>query len=396
MALVTVGNTFVGSLAYDAQNPQYDCEQPGPYDGIEITHCFSKGSFEKKITVYYYNHYPCHPNFIKNNGEYTENIVPFVQYNYENLDVNPRYLIVKGKPSGWYSMEITLSRDIKPGEYIKIGFHSKRYYSRYENRNGKTDFFTAFYPYGTAGVSDPLEAVRNGKFFQHKGRPMYSSLTRDYSFYFTYYDSPLPRNYRTDVTSKYFIVSKNNRISTFLRPYVSIVSARSKKQNRRNIKRSSTSCCNLCENIQAALLIIRSIFYKKNITSSMVKESVFKRNSVSSFNFFDSVKSLLTIICSVASFCNVTVIPGRIISYFRLQVQKLKNKSVVIHEGKFYRDSFSVSNTVSKVISSRALKRVSYSIASFWDFLRGKIRETPNVISLFCPVDLEVEIDCKI
>ena len=40
--------------------------------------------------------------------------------------------------------------------------------------------------------------------------------------------------------------------------------------------------------------------------------------------------------------------------------------------------------------------RVVQTALSFWDWIRGKIRDTNNVVTLFCPIDLEVELECRI
>ena len=40
--------------------------------------------------------------------------------------------------------------------------------------------------------------------------------------------------------------------------------------------------------------------------------------------------------------------------------------------------------------------RTIQTVLSLWDWIRGKIREANNVVSLFCPVDLEVELECKL
>ena len=40
--------------------------------------------------------------------------------------------------------------------------------------------------------------------------------------------------------------------------------------------------------------------------------------------------------------------------------------------------------------------RTVQTVLSLWDWIRGKIREANNVVTLFCPVDLEVELECKL
>lgn len=40
--------------------------------------------------------------------------------------------------------------------------------------------------------------------------------------------------------------------------------------------------------------------------------------------------------------------------------------------------------------------RVVQAALSLWDWIRGKIRDTNNVVTLFCPIDLEIELECRI
>ena len=46
--------------------------------------------------------------------------------------------------------------------------------------------------------------------------------------------------------------------------------------------------------------------------------------------------------------------------------------------------------------ASRLFFRAVESVMSFWDWLRGKIREANNVVTLFCPIATEIELECRI
>ena len=46
--------------------------------------------------------------------------------------------------------------------------------------------------------------------------------------------------------------------------------------------------------------------------------------------------------------------------------------------------------------ASRLFFRAVETVAGFWDWLRGKIREANNVITLFCPIHTEITLRCKI
>lgn len=49
-----------------------------------------------------------------------------------------------------------------------------------------------------------------------------------------------------------------------------------------------------------------------------------------------------------------------------------------------------------KAFASRLFFRTVQSIVSFWDWLRGKIREANNVVTFFCPINLEINFECRI
>lgn len=46
--------------------------------------------------------------------------------------------------------------------------------------------------------------------------------------------------------------------------------------------------------------------------------------------------------------------------------------------------------------ASRLFFRTVETVLSLWDWLRGKIRETNNIVSFYCPIDLEIEIEARI
>lgn len=45
---------------------------------------------------------------------------------------------------------------------------------------------------------------------------------------------------------------------------------------------------------------------------------------------------------------------------------------------------------------SRLLVRAVQTVSGLWDWIRVKIREANNVVTLFCPIDLEIEMECRI
>ena len=68
----------------------------------------------------------------------------------------------------------------------------------------------------------------------------------------------------------------------------------------------------------------------------------------------------------------------------------------VIRKQILFRSAESESDFTARPFASRLFFRTVESIAGFWDWLRGKIREANNVVTFFCPIDLEIEMECRI
>lgn len=68
----------------------------------------------------------------------------------------------------------------------------------------------------------------------------------------------------------------------------------------------------------------------------------------------------------------------------------------VIRSGESFRGAIDDVEVSALPFASRLFFRTVQTVVGFWDWLRGKIREANNVVTLFCPVDLEVELKCKL
>ena len=61
-----------------------------------------------------------------------------------------------------------------------------------------------------------------------------------------------------------------------------------------------------------------------------------------------------------------------------------------------FRSMMSESDFTARPFASRLFFRTVQTVMGFWDWLRGKIREANNVVTFFCPIDLEINFECKI
>ena len=48
------------------------------------------------------------------------------------------------------------------------------------------------------------------------------------------------------------------------------------------------------------------------------------------------------------------------------------------------------------LMNCRLFFRTVQTVMTFWDWQRGKIREANNVVTFFCPIHLEIEMECRI
>ena len=86
----------------------------------------------------------------------------------------------------------------------------------------------------------------------------------------------------------------------------------------------------------------------------------------------------------------------RRIDYTRLLEPDPNIESFVERKQQLFRNAESQSLFEALPFASRLFFRTVQTVLSFWDWVRGKIREANNVVTLFCPVYLEIELECKI
>lgn len=68
----------------------------------------------------------------------------------------------------------------------------------------------------------------------------------------------------------------------------------------------------------------------------------------------------------------------------------------VLRKQVLFRSAESESDFTARPFASRLFFRTVQTVMGFWDWLRGKIRDANNVVTFFCPIDLEINFECKI
>lgn len=86
----------------------------------------------------------------------------------------------------------------------------------------------------------------------------------------------------------------------------------------------------------------------------------------------------------------------RKLDYSRLVSLKPEIKTDVKRQSDSYRNTDDETFITARAFASRIFYRTVETVLSLWDWLRGKIRETNNIVSFYCPIDLEIEIEARI
>ena len=84
------------------------------------------------------------------------------------------------------------------------------------------------------------------------------------------------------------------------------------------------------------------------------------------------------------------------ISYIRKLLPDPNVESEVGRKQELFRSAESQSDFTARPFASRLFFRTVQTVVGFWDWLRGKIREANNVVTLYSPMDLEITIKSKI
>ena len=84
------------------------------------------------------------------------------------------------------------------------------------------------------------------------------------------------------------------------------------------------------------------------------------------------------------------------LSWKRLLEIEPEIETEVIRKQVVFRNNLDEVQLAALPFASRLFFRAVESFMSFWDWLRGKIREANNVLTLYCPIADEITLECKI
>lgn len=262
-----------------------------------------------------------------------------------------------GQANGWKALNVTLTRKLVEGERIVFGVYSDLigYVATGEIEDADT---TMAYFYWTRAkrrdYASAISYVSSPEFINQQ-----RNIFNDYEIclYLQYENEPDGFFYTRSVIG--YVGAAGSFTGRSLRAYrgksdIAAITSLSERILIKRILKSETIA--LSDTAWKLLLLIRSVFSSSEISESLIRKSDLKKSVTSSVESIEEVKRL----------------------------------------GESYRNFEDQTEIEARPFASRIFYRTVQTVMSFWDWLRGKIREANNVVTLFCPIADEIKLDCEI
>ena len=146
----------------------------------------------------------------------------------------------------------------------------------------------------------------------------------------------------------------------------------------------------------------RSLGAKRNLLNTMAGSDSATRAlrkvilKTENLGFLDSVKQLLLIIRSCFSSAETAESLSLKSDYKRILQSVVEDEETINRQGESFRGFRDDVEIEARPFTSRLFFRTVQTVVGFWDWLRGKIREANNVVTLYSPMDLEITLESKI
>ena len=321
-----------------------------------------------------------------------------------------------GQANGWKSLNVTLTRKLVKDERIVFGVYSDLhgYASNGEVEDPNT---TMSYFYWTRAhrrdYASQIAYVSSPEFISQQ-----RNISNDYeiSLYLQYENEIESVAYTRTVLGNVRAASANTRKLVWKRSIPSLWNLSSRLSRKTVWKRNSSSDGVLSAGAFSSNHMFRSasdsksfsdssdkrIFFfrhhedQEDITARSFRSNRMKFETSDGFSFGDSLQQLLLIIRSVFSSGDALDSSSHIADYKRLPESIVDDEELIIHFGDNFRSFTDEVEFEALPFASRLFFRTVQTAISVWDWLRGKIREANNVVTLFCPIADEITLECRI
>ena len=431
-----MSNTIVGNNAnptdcYTWYEVEVDDDQYEDMEGelVDEENIFArraiipKNSNSTTVTIFYYYLAPTSSWYWDYNyGDPYKPVIPVVFAADSNwqltqcLNTSFAEPLLHGQSNGWKSFTITLTRKLVAGERIVYGLYSDLlgYTSTGEIEDSETT--ESFFYWTRARRRDyasQISYLTSPEFISQQ-----RNIFNDYEIclYLEYENEPDSIAYTRTVLGNVGAVTVISRKTVWKRninPVAAFLTGVSRKsaykksftsngdftdaENRALLCARSASSNNRLSSFNNRKLINHRALENQSCLSSAVRRSAFlKISKQDEFSVSDFLKHLLLIIRHCFSAEEFSDISERKAVYHKILEITVNNEETVQRCGENFRSFEDEYSVVARPFASRLFFRAFESVMSLWDWLRGKIREANNVVTLFCPIATEIEMECRI
>lgn len=345
MGTKNVGTHFIESYSDLNTFRKYNHEEyfDGILLGIFLRETYFR-TYEKKLILHYYLSRPTSSEYQQYCNKYTKFLIPLVYTkdddgNFKeclNTEIQ-QYIISRNDGSEkWIDIEVKLTRDIDHFESLFVGFYANVFTPNSSSYSGTKSYIYQYIGAWPVITLDTFD-INNFKTNFKNLFTGYANADREFSFYYEFYDQPLPVDYKLKLKDEIsFCDSKYKTKIGFCRNLNSKEKLTDKLKRLTNLKRVEKSKIEQFSSIYKCIEMNR-------LTDDEIKS-------------FDNTK--------------------RIVGFFR----KLKTNIFV--------------KAIMRIC--RELKIAIKTVLSFWDFVKKSIFKEDSEITFFSPITIELEIESKI
>jgi len=321
-----------------------------------------------------------------------------------------------GQSDGWKALNVTLTRKLVKNERIVFGVYSDilGYASTGEIDNFETT--TSYFYYSRARRENYASQIAyiSSPDFISKQRNIFNDY--EICLYLQYENEIESVAYTRTVLGNVRAATENTRKLVWKRNIPSLWNLSSRLTRKTNWKinassdgslsagafranhlaRSASDSKSLSDSYSKRLFFFRHHEDQEGITAKSFRSNRMKIEYSDGFSFSDSLQQLLLIIRSVFSTGGALDSSSHIADYKRLPKSVVDDEELVIRSGDNFRSFTDELDFEALAFVSRLFFRTVQTVMSFWDWLRGKIREANNVAFFYCPIWTEIEMECRI
>ena len=440
MSYSVFGNTNIGAYHTDRYEVEIEDEETGDCYEVEVEGDYIRemefvgykftvvsASNDSSVDMFYYHRKPTSDYYMDMFWDPSYPVYPLIflldnnDTPIEVLNIESPGIILSDKKDGWYSVNVPLKRKLNKGDRIYFCFggavitpvfdeiyripYSEEAYNSYYMVH--TDYnYSKFY-------STTILKILSGEYLSDF---RYYDEGKRFSLYLTYENEPENKNFLITVTGNIGLQTITSRKDIFKRILKNTVKNKEElirktelkknicddieatdiskriadiaflvfselvtldvSTNNRIIKRLISTSKKLTSELKSGTLFIRGISENKNMTDESLRQLLLKRSKIETLLFFENFSKALSF--------------KRIVFFFADINTELKRS------GSSYRSTTDEVPVLARAFASRLFFRTVETFLSFWDWISGKIRGTNNIVSFYCPIDLEIEIETHI